>query len=164
MSTKLSGQNARSSACGYLWTSTTRSCVTAAKPPIIGDVLALLRRQQLGDIRGLGPLRIREITAALTVAGFSLGPEGATARPDEHEGVTEECPISCLRLSTRAHNALTYDPSNPKTIGDVLRLLERRQIQDIRGLGPQRIDEITAALVLAGFSIRQDHGFCGGDA
>lgn len=127
----------------------------------VGDLLRL-DRQQLKDIRGLGPGRVHQITEALTAAGFSPSDAPkAPAAPHEHEAVTRDCPISCLRLSTRARNALTYAPSNPRTVGDVLRLFDRRQIRYVRGLGPQRIREITLALASAGFLAGQDHGSCG---
>lgn len=41
----------------------------------------------------------------------------------------------------------------PQTVGDVLDLYARDQLSDITGLGPRRIAEIEAALVLAGFGL-----------
>ena len=41
----------------------------------------------------------------------------------------------------------------PRTVGDVMDLYSRRQLRKIRGLGPRRVSEIEAALVLAGLNL-----------
>jgi hypothetical protein len=41
----------------------------------------------------------------------------------------------------------------PRTVGDVLDLYTRDRLREIRGLGPRRIAEIQAALVLAGLNL-----------
>jgi hypothetical protein len=38
----------------------------------VGDVLKLARREQLGEITGIGPIRITEIEDALRAAGFTI--------------------------------------------------------------------------------------------
>lgn len=76
-----------------------------------------------------------------------------------HGPVIPDCPVECLLtvLSLRAFNPLTraydapFDP--PRTIGDVLDLCARRQLREIRGLGPRRILEIEAGLVFAGLDL-----------
>jgi len=73
-----------------------------------------------------------------------------------HGPVTPECPVECLLtvLSLNSFNPLTraYDApfGEPRTVGDVMDLYTRRQLRKIRGVGPRRISEIEAALVLAG--------------
>ncbi|WP_286988472.1 hypothetical protein [Thermomonospora sp. CIF 1] len=42
-------------------------------------------------------------------------------------------------------------------MGEVLRLWENDELQNVRGLGPRRIGEITTALVAAGF-VLTPHG------
>jgi hypothetical protein len=41
----------------------------------------------------------------------------------------------------------------PRTVGDVVGLYTRRQLRKIRGIGPRRVSEIEAALVLAGLDL-----------
>ena len=45
----------------------------------------------------------------------------------------------------------------PRTVGDVMDLHARRQLREIRGLGPWRVWEIEAALVLAGVNLAGHH-------
>jgi hypothetical protein len=56
-------------------------------------------------------------------------------------------------LSLNSFNPLTraYDApfAEPRTVGDVMDLYTRRQLRKIRGVGPRRVSEIEAALVLA---------------
>ncbi len=85
--------------------------------------------------------------------------QGNPAACDAHRThtITLDCPIDCLRavLSGMAFNRLArayqarFDP--PRTVGDVVRLHRERRLGDIWGLGPRRIGEIEASLVLAGF-------------
>jgi hypothetical protein len=50
----------------------------------------------------------------------------------------------------RAYDA-PFDP--PATVGQVIELLRQRRLGQAAGLGPRRLGEIEAALVLAGFVI-----------
>ena len=85
-----------------------------------------------------------------------------TGRVPHHGPVTLECPVECLLtvLSLNSFNSLTraYDApfGEPRTVGDVVDLYTRRQLRKIRGIGPRRISEIEAALVLAGLNLA-DH-------
>jgi hypothetical protein len=78
-----------------------------------------------------------------------------------HGPVSPGCPVQCLLtvLSLSTFNPLTraYDApfSEPRTVGDVMDLYARRQLRKIRGIGPRRVSEIEAALVLAGLNIGQ---------
>jgi hypothetical protein len=57
--------------------------------------------------------------------------------------------MSFNRLA-RAEDA-SFEP--PRTVADVLDLYSRDQLREIRGLGPRRISEIQAGLVLAGLDL-----------
>jgi len=80
-----------------------------------------------------------------------------------HRGpVTPVCPVECLLtvLSLKSFNPLAraYDApfDEPRTVGDVMDLHTRRQLRQlrkIRGIGPRRVSEIEAALVLAGLNL-----------
>ena len=76
-----------------------------------------------------------------------------------HGAVTPECPVECLLtvLSLNSFNPLTraYDApfAEHRTVGDVMDLYTRRQLRKIRGVGPRRVSEIEAALVLAGLNL-----------
>lgn len=76
-----------------------------------------------------------------------------------HGAITPECPVECLLmvLSLNSFNPLTraYDApfAEPRTVGDVMDLYTRRQLRKIRGVGPRRVSEIEAALVLAGLNL-----------
>jgi hypothetical protein len=76
-----------------------------------------------------------------------------------HGPVTPRCPVECLLTVTglRCFNPLAraYDApfAGPRTVGDVLGLHERGQLREIRGIGPCRVLEIRAALVLAGLDL-----------
>ena len=76
-----------------------------------------------------------------------------------HGPVTPDCPVECLLtvLSLKSFNPLTraYDApfAEPRTVGDVMDLYTRRQLRKIRGIGPRRVSEIEAALVLAGLNL-----------
>jgi hypothetical protein len=69
------------------------------------------------------------------------------------------CPVDCLRavLGTAAFHALTraeHAPfSPPATVGQVVELLRAGRLGLAFGLGPRRLGEIQAALVLAGFAV-----------
>jgi len=84
---------------------------------------------------------------------------GHTGRAAHHGPVTPDCPVECLLtvLSLNSFNPLTraYDApfAEPRTVGDVMDLYTRHQLRKIRGLGPRRVSEIEAALVLAGLNL-----------
>lgn len=79
-----------------------------------------------------------------------------------HGPVTPACPVECLLtvLSLNSFNPLTRADEapfgEPRTVGDVVDLYARRQLRKIRGVGPRRVSEIEAALVLAGLNLA-DH-------
>jgi hypothetical protein len=81
------------------------------------------------------------------------------SRVPHHGPVTPDCPVECLLtvLSRNSFNPLTraYDApfAEPRTVGDVVDLYTRSQLRKIRGLGPRRVSEIEAALVLAGLNL-----------
>jgi hypothetical protein len=75
-----------------------------------------------------------------------------------HERINLDCPVECLLtvLSLKAYNPLTRAcglDEPPRTVGDVVDLHTRHQLREISGLGPRRILEIEAALVLAELDI-----------
>ena len=89
-----------------------------------------------------------------------------TARPGavpHHGPVAPDCPVECLLtvLSLMSFNPLAraYGApfGEPRTVGDVMDLYSRRQLRKIRGLGPRRVSEIEAALVLAGLNLAGHH-------
>jgi len=69
---------------------------------------------------------------------------------------TPGCPIDCLQtvLSRAAFNTLARGYVAPRgrsaTVGDVMTLCRQGQLTNVQGLGPRRIGEIEAGLVLAG--------------
>ena len=81
--------------------------------------------------------------------------EARTGKVPHHAPVTRDCPVECLLtvLSRNSFNPLTrtYDApfAEPRTVGDVMDLYTRRRLRKIRGIGPRRVSEIEAALVLA---------------
>jgi hypothetical protein len=82
-----------------------------------------------------------------------------TGKVPHHGPVTPDCPVERLLtvLSMNSFNPLTraYDApfAEPRTVGDVMDLYTRSQLRKIRGLGPRRVSEIEAALVLAGLNL-----------
>jgi hypothetical protein len=72
---------------------------------------------------------------------------------------TRACPIDCLRvvLGTATFHALARAEGAPfrppATAGQVLELLHAGRLGLAAGLGPRRLGEIQAALVLAGFPL-----------
>jgi hypothetical protein len=80
-------------------------------------------------------------------------------RVPHHGRVTPDCPVECLLtvLSLNSFNPLAraYDApfDEPRTVADAMDLYTRRQLRKIRGLGPRRVSEIEAALVLAGLNL-----------
>ena len=82
-----------------------------------------------------------------------------TGRVPHHGPVTPDCPVECLLtvLSMHSFNPLTRADNapfaEPRTVGDVVDLYARRQLRKIRGIGPRRVSEIEAALVLAGLNL-----------
>jgi hypothetical protein len=89
--------------------------------------------------------------------------EAPRSRVPHHGPVTRDCPVECLLtvLSMNSFNALTRADgapfAEPRTVGDVVDLYTRRRLRQIRGLGPRRISEIEAALVLAGLNLADHH-------
>jgi len=81
------------------------------------------------------------------------------SRVPHHGPVTPDCPVECLLtvLSLTSFNPLARACDapfgEPRTVGDVVDLYARRQLREIRGLGPRRVSEIEAALVLAGLNL-----------
>jgi hypothetical protein len=75
---------------------------------------------------------------------------------------TRTCPIDCLRvvLGTATFNALARAEcasfSPPAMVGQVLDLWRAGQLGLAAGLGPRRLGEIEAGLVLAGFALTDD--------
>jgi len=86
-------------------------------------------------------------------------PESGDMPPYPHHGrINLDCPVECLLtvLSLKAFNPLTRAcglDEPPRTVGDVVDLHTRHQLREISGLGPRRILEIEAALVLAELDI-----------
>lgn len=78
-----------------------------------------------------------------------------SSAPGEHP-VTADCSLECLapHLSAYALNPLRRELPlllrRPATIGDVVYLCQRRQLNYIRHLGPRRTGEIEIILILAG--------------
>jgi hypothetical protein len=72
---------------------------------------------------------------------------------------TDACPVECLRavLGTATFHALARAESAPfsppATAGQVLELWRAGRLGLAAGLGPRRLGEIHAGLVLAGFSL-----------
>jgi hypothetical protein len=81
-----------------------------------------------------------------------------------HGPVAPGCPVECLLtvLSVGSFNPLARADGapfdEPCTVGDVVDLYARRQLRKIRGLGPRRISEIEAALVLARLDLTGPQG------
>jgi hypothetical protein len=81
------------------------------------------------------------------------------SRVPHHGPVSPGCPVECLLtvLSLTSFNPLAraYDApfDEPRTVGDVIDHSTRRQLRKIRGIGPRRVSEIEAALVLAGLDL-----------
>jgi hypothetical protein len=80
--------------------------------------------------------------------------------PAPHHGqITKDCPVTCLLtvMSRAAWIPLSRGRSclsePPQTVGDVLGLYRDDRLGDIWNLGPRRVGEIEAALVLAGFDL-----------
>jgi hypothetical protein len=86
-----------------------------------------------------------------------------TGKVPHHGPVTPDCPVECLLtvLSMNSFNPLTRADgapfAEPRTVGDVVDLCTRRQLRKIRGIGPRRVSEIEAALVLAGLNLAAHH-------
>jgi hypothetical protein len=75
--------------------------------------------------------------------------------------LTGACPVDCLKavLSKAAFHPLAradrapFDP--PATVGQVVDLWRAGRLGQIGDLGPRRLGEIEAALVVAGFDLRR---------
>lgn len=82
-----------------------------------------------------------------------------TARPEpeepkQHDEHTPRCPLSCLTLSTRVSNAPRHDRAEPQTIGDLIHMIRRHELSEVRNIGRRSITEIRTALIAAGFDAR----------
>jgi len=83
-------------------------------------------------------------------------PRGDHARNCRADPVRADCPVDCLAAFL---SAKTFVPLRraclaldgpPRTVRDVMALLEQGRLGEIRGLGPRRIGEIEICLVYAG--------------
>jgi DNA-directed RNA polymerase alpha subunit len=81
-------------------------------------------------------------------------PRPATEEPQQHDEHTPYCPLSCLGLSARVNNALRHDRAEPRTIGDLIGMIRRHELSDVRNIGRRSITEIRTALIAAGFDAR----------
>jgi hypothetical protein len=72
-----------------------------------------------------------------------------------HRDCQVECRLSVLSMRTLNPLTRAYDApfAEPRTVGDVVDPCTRRQLRKIRGLGPRRVSEIEAALVLASLNL-----------
>jgi hypothetical protein len=81
-----------------------------------------------------------------------------------HGPVRADCPLECLltgplSLSLMSYNRLRWNSHPPPgTVGDLVSLYRRDELRGIRGLGPKRVTEIAAALVLNGFDLAAHAG------
>jgi hypothetical protein len=72
---------------------------------------------------------------------------------------TRACPVDCLEavLGSAAFHALVRaEPApvpSPATVGQVIDLLQAGQLGQLAGIGPRRLGEIKAGLVLAGLTV-----------
>jgi hypothetical protein len=81
-------------------------------------------------------------------------PSGTTSCAGTAHTISPGCSVNCLRslLSAQSVNPLRYN-TGTATVADVARLCRQHQLGDIRNLGPRRISEIRAVLILAGFDM-----------
>src|ERR1700733_3993177 len=83
----------------------------------------------------------------------------ACGKVPHHRPVTPECPVECLLtvLSLNSFNPLAraYDApfDGPRTVADVMDLYTRRQLREIRGVGPPRGSETEPPLALPGLNL-----------
>lgn len=82
-----------------------------------------------------------------------------------HDRCTVRCPVGCLGLSPRADNPLRF--AWARTVGDVLDLVARGELEWVPNLGPVSVAEIMSALLAAGFGpdyqiLAVDVGVAGG--
>jgi len=122
-------------------------------PATVGDVVRLYRQGRLGEIGGLGPLGIREISMALVSRGLVAA--------EDSDAITPDCPVECLRsvISGRVLNRLARADGRgvpvapggpPASVGDVVRRYREGRLGEIAGLGARGVSEIEAGLVFAG--------------
>jgi hypothetical protein len=82
----------------------------------------------------------------------ALTSSGTGAADDSPHVLSAACPLHCLKdaLSTRAFNALDRTISarsgGHPTVGHVLDMRQRRELDGVRGLGVQGLDQISTAL------------------
>jgi hypothetical protein len=102
----------------------------------------------VGDLVGL-------LTEAGRLAGLHVVPT-AVDGPHGHPGgrVGVGCPVGCLKLSRQTLNALRSEQRyRPGTVGDVADLLVSGRLSRVGQMGPRRIGEVRAALLLAGLPV-----------
>ncbi|MBE1530365.1 hypothetical protein [Actinomadura algeriensis] len=71
--------------------------------------------------------------------------------------VTRECPLACLHLPARQHNAIRYSTDAPRTIGGLLDMVRAGRLSETRNVGPASQQVVSDALRAAGFRIRHSH-------
>ncbi|MFG2249012.1 DNA-directed RNA polymerase subunit alpha C-terminal domain-containing protein [Spirillospora sp. NPDC048823] len=106
----------------------------------------------------LGVRTVADLVNLLATATRATIPDATTRpepeEPQQHDEHTPRCPLSCLRLSTRVANALRHDRAEPRTIGDLVRMIQRHELSEVRNIGRRSITEIRTALIAAGFDAR----------
>src|SRR5580693_2327565 len=74
-------------------------------------------------------------------------PAATACDPQLPHDITAACPLRCLQLPARAHNALRQRLRDPgATVADVIVLCRSGELDDVRNVGPRTADEIRTAL------------------
>ncbi len=109
----------------------------------------------------LGIYTVEDLLRLLTTAGhLALTEKWRTSGPPHrgdfppHSEHSFNCPLSCLRLSAKVTNALRFDRSGCVSIGDLIRIIKRHELREVRNIGPRSVSEVRAALVAAGFDVQ----------
>lgn len=76
----------------------------------------------------LGVRTVADLVNLLATTTRTVVPDAYPSDPEEHDEHTPHCPLSCLNLSTRATNALRYNSTEARTIGDLARMLRNGQL------------------------------------
>ena|SRR5437868_3486883 len=74
--------------------------------------------------------------------------EGEVSPHTEH---TLGCPLGCLGLSERVSRVLKFYGGDPPTIRALFAMVHSNRLRNVEGIGPVALQEIQAALVIAGF-------------
>ncbi|MFC9973478.1 DNA-directed RNA polymerase subunit alpha C-terminal domain-containing protein [Spirillospora sp. NPDC127200] len=94
---------------------------------------------------------VGDLLNALTAAGQTI--QNALPTPNEHDEITPACPLRCLGLPPRPFNALRWNTERkPRTVGDVLSLLESCDLGEVRNMGTKSVEAVQRALLRAGFT------------